>query len=86
MALEVRGHVVPSLHRSAKRSNLGCDVGGSDGVHGIRLSGFPKRTGHDIREGVEWMCYICDAVNRAAGSGAGGWRCEWEGLCLRVFV
>jgi hypothetical protein len=43
MASEVRGHVLPSSNRSAKRSNSGCDVGGSDGVHGIRLSGLLNR-------------------------------------------
>jgi hypothetical protein len=47
MALKVRGHVIPLSHCSVKRSNSGCDVGGLDGVHGIRLSGLPKRTGHD---------------------------------------
>jgi hypothetical protein len=47
MAPEVRGHVVPSSNRSAKRSNPGCEVKGSDGVRGIRVSGMLNRTSHD---------------------------------------
>jgi hypothetical protein len=49
MALEVWGNVIPSSNRSAKRSNSGCDVKGSDGVHGIRVSSVPNRTGHANR-------------------------------------
>jgi hypothetical protein len=39
MAFEVWGLVVPLSNRLAKRSNPGCEVKGSDGVRGIRVSG-----------------------------------------------
>jgi hypothetical protein len=50
MALMVRGHVIPSSNRSAKQSNPGCEVKGSDGVGGIRVSGVSNRTSHDTRQ------------------------------------